>query len=228
MRLAPSLGRWPSPYSTSSCRIGYAVRQRYVVRRLSLVHSSLPPIPISKASKPNCRGLHAACPLYSAHFPQRTAHHTHRRTPRFCLDPYPTSLRSYFLTFLLLGLALTHHGMTLLLIPGSLLTLWLRGEGQQERLLSWRPMLIIGALLATVLPLVLYLYIPLRSGPAASPWYHQRLGTETLVLYQNNWRSFVDFIAGRSISVGFHSWQAAIAKLPDPGCSGVCILIGRA
>ena len=127
----------------------------------------------------------------------------------------PTSLRSYFLTFLLLGLALTHHGMTLLLIPGSLLTLWLRGEGQQERLLSWRPTLMIGALLATVLPLALYLYIPLRSGPAASPWYHQRLGTEMLVLYQNNWQSFVDFITGRSISVGFHSWQAAIAKLPE-------------
>ena len=133
-------------------------------------------------------------------------------------DSLPSSsppLLPYILPFLLLGLALTHHGMTLLLIPGLLLALWLRGEGQQERLFSWRPTLIIGALLATILPLALYLYIPLRSGPAASPWYHQRLGTETLALYQNNWQSFVDFITGRSISVGFHSWQAAIAKLPE-------------
>ena len=133
-------------------------------------------------------------------------------------DSLPSSsppLLPYILPFLLLGLALTHHGMTLLLIPGLLLALWLRGEGQQEHLFSWRPTLIIGALLATILPLALYLYIPLRSGPAASPWYHQRLGTETLVLYQNNWQSFVDFITGRSISVGFHSWQAAIAKLPE-------------
>ncbi len=115
-----------------------------------------------------------------------------------------------YLLFLLVGLSLTHHGMSLFLLPGLLLALWLLDRRW------WRSLkLLIGLGLVMLLPIVLYLYIPLRSGPAASPWYHQRLGSATLDLYQNNWSSFLNFITGRSISVGFHSLAQAYATLPQ-------------
>lgn len=109
---------------------------------------------------------------------------------------------------LLVGLSLTHHAMTLLLLPPLLAGLFL-----QERR-WWRSGRRVAAMtLAGLLPLLLYLYIPLRSGPDASPWYHQRLGDETLTLYTNSWPAFVDFVTGRSISVGFYSPAQAFANL---------------
>ncbi|MEZ4614842.1 MAG: hypothetical protein R2867_04895 [Caldilineaceae bacterium] len=64
-------------------------------------------------------------------------------------------------------------------------------------------------------PLLLYLYIPLRSGPGPSPWYHQTLGTAPLHLFQNNWSSFWTFVSGQSISVGFRDASGALAQLPQ-------------
>ena len=109
---------------------------------------------------------------------------------------------------LLVGLSLTHHAMTLLLLPPLLTGLFL-----QERR-WWQSGRRVAAMALTgLLPLLLYLYIPLRSGPDASPWYHQRLGDETLTLYTNTWPAFVDFVTGRSISVGFYSPAQALANL---------------
>ncbi|MEZ4863535.1 MAG: DUF2723 domain-containing protein [Caldilineaceae bacterium] len=109
-----------------------------------------------------------------------------------------------------LGLALTHHATTLLLLPTVGLTLW------QSRRAWWgNPRTWLLLITATGAPLLLYLYIPLRSGPGASPWYHQPLGDQVLTLYQNNWASLWAFLSGRSISVGFHSVGAALAQLPQ-------------
>ncbi|MCC9076232.1 DUF2723 domain-containing protein [Litorilinea aerophila] len=109
----------------------------------------------------------------------------------------------------LVGLSLTHHAMTLLWIPPLLLALWLL-DGRWWR--SWGLLAAVGAGLA---PLVLYLYIPLRSGPTASPWYHQRLDGSVLSLYRGDWASFLDFVTGRSISVGFKGAAEALAGLGD-------------
>jgi hypothetical protein len=111
---------------------------------------------------------------------------------------------------LLLGLALTHHATTALLAPPLALWLWRSGRRPvwQQRS-SW---LALGLLLGSAL---LYLYIPLRSGPAASPWYHQALGAEVLTLYDGSWRAFFDFITGRSISVGWFGLGEAMAQLPN-------------
>lgn len=111
---------------------------------------------------------------------------------------------------LLIGLSFTHHAMTLLLLPSILIALWwsrqtwLTGVGR-----------IVQLVLFAGLPLVLYLYIPLRSGPGPSPWYHQSLGTETLTLYANTTTGFWQFLSGQSISVGFHDWSGALAQLPQ-------------
>ena len=110
---------------------------------------------------------------------------------------------------LLVGLALTHHATTLLLLPALLLYLWLADRAWWRPLRAWP-----WSLLALLAPLLLYLYIPLRSGPAASPWLHQRFGAGVLTLYDGTWSAFVDYITGRSISVGFNDLGAALAILP--------------
>jgi len=110
----------------------------------------------------------------------------------------------------LIGLSLTHHAMTLLLLPSLALVLWQARRGWIGQVRTW---LLAG--LALIAPLLLYLYIPLRSGPTASPWYHQLLGTESLTLYRNDWSSFIDFISGQSIAVGFRSVEGAFQQLPQ-------------
>lgn len=122
----------------------------------------------------------------------------------------PARASLVILLALLLGLSLTHHAMTLLLLPSLLLVLWQARRGWMGQLRTW---LLAG--LALIAPLLLYLYIPLRSGPAASPWYHQLLGAERLTLYGNDWASFVNFITGESIAVGFRSLEGALQQLPQ-------------
>jgi hypothetical protein len=69
------------------------------------------------------------------------------------------------------------------------------------------------ALGIALLPLLLYAYLPLRAGPEASPWYHQRLGDGILSLYQDDRASFWAFVSGQSISAGFRSGQEAWAQV---------------
>lgn len=119
------------------------------------------------------------------------------------------ALRRFGFLGLLVGLALTHHATTFLLLPP--LAAWFFAA----RPAWWRPWRIwLWALPAALLPLLLYLYIPLRSGPNASPWYHQRLGAETLALYSEGWGAFLDFISGRSISVGYYGLNEALGGVP--------------
>jgi len=125
------------------------------------------------------------------------------------LHPFtPSSLHPLLILSLLIGLSLTHHATTLLIVPGLLLYLFLLDHRW------WRSgRVLVGCAVALTLPLLLYLYIPLRSGPAASPWYHQDLGGETLHLYTNSWDSFVRFITGQSIAIGFRTLPDAWAQV---------------
>lgn len=107
------------------------------------------------------------------------------------------------------GLGLTHHGMTLLVIPPLLLYLFIcHPTWMKQSIKTW-----LAATMAGVLPLLIYFYIPLRAGPGGSPWYHQRLGTETLTLYGGDWNAFIHYITGQSISVGFNSPIEALNQL---------------
>ena len=109
---------------------------------------------------------------------------------------------------LLLGLSLAHHASTLLLLPGIAAVLVIA-----RRRITRAPGAWLLALAALLLPLLLYLYIPLRSGPEASPWHYPRLGGETIALYAGGWRGFMDFVTGRSISVGFYGTGRALGNL---------------
>lgn len=116
--------------------------------------------------------------------------------------------RRFALLAFCFSLGLTHHATTLLLAPALLayLFLWRRDWWREGRVWGW-------ALLAA-LPLLLYLYIPLRSGPDASPWHHQRFGDGVLTLFDNSLPAFLDFVTGRSISVGFYDAATALAGAP--------------
>jgi len=120
----------------------------------------------------------------------------------------PRITRRFVLLAFLIGLGLTHHAMTILLIPPLLMALTVADRTWWR---AWRRVVLM--LFATGLPLLFYLYIPLRSGPTASPWYHQQLGDDILSLYGQGWPGFVDFVSGRSISVGFYPLSEAVANL---------------
>lgn len=117
--------------------------------------------------------------------------------------------RRFALLAFCLGLGLTHHATTALLGPALLLALFAWRREWFRSLRAW-----LWAIPAGLAPLLLYLYVPLRSGPHASPWYHQRLGDGVLTLFDNTPAAFLDFITGRSISVGFHDLGAALAAAP--------------
>lgn len=110
---------------------------------------------------------------------------------------------------LLLGLSFTHHATTVLLVLPLLIYLWLADRGWWRRGRAW-----LWAAAAFALPLLLYLYIPLRSGVDASPWYHQRLGSGAVNLYDGSWQALINYVTGRSISVGFNTIDQALAAGP--------------
>lgn len=132
----------------------------------------------------------------------------HTRQSNHALTPSPP--HPLILLAFLVGLSLTHHATTLLLLPSLALVLWQVRQSWRREVRVW-----LWAVLALVAPLALYLYIPLRGGAAASPWYHQPLGTEPLTLYQNTVASFLAFITGQSIAVGFHDLGGALYQLPQ-------------
>jgi hypothetical protein len=117
--------------------------------------------------------------------------------------------RRFALLAFLFGLGMAHHATTVLLAPALVLYLfvWRRDWWRHGRAWLW-------GIPAGVTPLLLYLYVPLRSGPDASPWYHQRLGDGVLTLFANTPAAFFDFVTGRSISVGFHDLGSALAGAP--------------
>ncbi|MBK8049383.1 MAG: DUF2723 domain-containing protein [Anaerolineales bacterium] len=117
--------------------------------------------------------------------------------------------RLLILFALITGLSLTHHATTILLLPPLLAYLFMANRSWWRPARAW-----LWAVLAFLAPFLLYLYVPLRSGPAASPWYHQRFGDGTLSLYDGSLQAFLDFVTGRSISVGFYDAPTALSGIP--------------
>jgi len=99
---------------------------------------------------------------------------------------------------LLLGLAIGHHRTGLFLAPGVLALLLWRRRAWWRSPRHWG--LAAGAL---ALPQLLYLYIPLRSGPEASPWLYPRLDGRVLHLYPGGWKGFWEFVSGQGLAGEF-------------------------
>ena len=131
------------------------------------------------------------------------------RAQRLVTLPTPRRLTALML---LAGLALTHHAMTVLWLAALALYLAWTGTLRRFRLSEWAAALGIGAL-----PLLLYVYIPLRGGPGASPWYHQMLGDAEINLYPGGWDAFWSFLSGHSIGAGFRPVAGAWAQLAQAG-----------
>ena len=123
----------------------------------------------------------------------------------------PTRRRLTAFAFLA-GLALTHHALTVLWLAALALYLAQSGALRLFRARAW-----VTATAVAALPLLLYAYIPLRSGPDASPWYHQRLGDTVLSLYADGWDAFWLFLSGRSIGAGFYRVGEAWAQVTQAG-----------
>jgi hypothetical protein len=102
--------------------------------------------------------------------------------------------RYLLLSALVFGLGLTHHSTTVLLAPAILAYVLIV---DRRVFLDWR--LLLKCLLLVLVPLVLYLYIPLRA--PHTPYLRLPL-TEgrDLVLYENTLPDLVDFVTGGPFS----------------------------
>ncbi len=102
--------------------------------------------------------------------------------------------------FLLLGLSLTHHRTTLLLLPGLALALLWRFPGLWRPRRAWLPWF-----LALLLPLLLYAYIPIRAA----------MGVRDLRGdYVNSWSGFWDHVLARGYTGFFQDNPLAVARGP--------------
>ncbi len=91
------------------------------------------------------------------------------------------------------GLSLAHHRTTLVLVPALLAYLWLVSRGAPAARPDRRQCLL--SLLLILLPLALYLYIPLRA--PHTPYLHLPLAEgRELSLYDNNLSTFFSFVLG--------------------------------
>ncbi|GAB4559594.1 MAG: hypothetical protein Kow0047_05570 [Anaerolineae bacterium] len=111
----------------------------------------------------------------------------------------------------ILGLGLAHHRTSLLWLAGTLVwavLAWRMGRLRLCRRDVW------WAVLALLLPQVLYLYVPLRA--ASTPYYHVPLASGAEVsLYDGSLRAFVGFVAGQAFAGSLLPPGAALARLGE-------------
>ena len=110
--------------------------------------------------------------------------------------------KTLLLLLFFLGLSLTHHPSALLLGPGILLLIIVKWRGNQ---LSWRSVFLALALFS--LPLMLYLYIPVRfqANPSLNyvgDYFNRNLTSPDGVLWMITGRMFAQEIFGRGLIEG--------------------------
>jgi hypothetical protein len=138
----------------------------------------------------NC-GLQSADRRHNTYHAPRTRHNAPRTTH------YTLRIPSLFL---LLGLGLTHHRTTVLLLPGIALYLLWTVPG------IWRPQRAwIGWMLALLAPLLLYAYIPLRATMGA---------VDLEGAYVNTWAGFWDHVLARGYTGFFAENPLAVHRSP--------------
>jgi hypothetical protein len=102
---------------------------------------------------------------------------------------------------LVCGLALTHHRSIVLWIPAFILFFWVsrfKVQGSQFRVQSLLPAAFLAGCFAICgLPLLLYLYLPLRA-PAAPYFVLSLAPGRDLSLYDNTPAGFINYVLGRT------------------------------
>lgn len=119
-----------------------------------------------------------------------------------CLSDDPRPSRMYLLAGLV-GLSLAHHRTTLLLLPGLVLFLWLACRPSSAESGTRRHLWLSLALL--LVPLLLYLYIPLRA--AQTPYLVVNLAPDRqLQLYEPSLRGFIEHVSGSTFRSALGGW----------------------
>jgi hypothetical protein len=112
-------------------------------------------------------------------------------------------------TALLYGLSLAHHRTMLLLTPALLVFGWYTARRSRD----WRAALdgLGWAVPCVLLPLLLYLYIPLRA--PSTPYVSLTIGPDlTLHLYQSGWQGFLAYVTGQTFGGSFRSAAGALGQ----------------
>ena len=141
--------------------------------------------------------------------------------------------RLLLLAALCLGMGLAHHSTTVLWLPASLAYVWLQARGRREEAAPGskrRLGFVISFPAAIALPLLLYLYIPLRA--PHTPYLYQRLTDERqMVLYENTLPNLIAFVTGGpfggsvdfSVDLGQRLAMAGGFLLDEVGWPGVAL-----
>jgi len=109
------------------------------------------------------------------------------------------------------GLSLTHHPSTALLFPGLLILVW----GRRKQIeVGWRPWLI--SLVALGLPLLLYLYLPLRyqANPPLNyvgSYFDVNLASLPGLLWMVSGQMFAQEVFGRPLTAGLAETEKLIS-----------------
>ena len=111
--------------------------------------------------------------------------------------PITQSPHSITLLCLLFGLGLTHHRTLVLVAPGVALMLW----GQRNWL--WQPKYWATWLLALLLPLLLYLWLPLRASMGVTDLHGS---------YVNSWPGFWDHVLARGYTSFFAQNELTVQR----------------
>ncbi len=123
------------------------------------------------------------------------------------------SRRWLFCAALAFGLGLAHHRTAILWLPAIALFAWLvacRPQGDRSVMVSRRQVLAL--VLSALLPLSLYLYIPLAAG--RTPYLQVQVGpAQTLTLYTPTVAGFLDHVTGRAFESEFRTIAGAAGRL---------------
>jgi len=127
-------------------------------------------------------------------------------------EPGPFTFRSQpvpalIVLALLLGFSLAHHRTTLLLIPVLVIFIW-RQDGYRLR----RPRWLISLGLLTLLPLSLYLYVPLRL-PHSDYLQMELAPGQTIDLINRSPRGVIGYILGRTFASELEGASTLLANL---------------
>jgi Protein O-mannosyl-transferase TMEM260-like len=114
--------------------------------------------------------------------------------------PGSPSMAPLYWTAAIYGLSLAHHRSMLLLLPAIAVYLWLtsrrRASSPDSRSRSDRRRIALRGLALVLLPLLIYLYIPLRAPQA--PYATLRIGPgQDLQLYSPTLGGFIEYISGQ-------------------------------